>query len=204
MTLFDEATMQPAVGTPVDQRVVQHGGRRGGVGTHQSAAMKNDEWLTPPHVLQALGPFDLDPCAPAVRPWPMAAHHYTAADNGLAKPWTGRVWLNPPYGQETAKWMERMADHGNGVALIFARTETAIFFPWVWERATAWLFLKGRLHFHFVDGTRAAANSGAPSVLVAYGEANAEALARSGLAGKMLHNAELTGAPLGAAGARRP
>ena len=28
--------------------------------------MKNDEWLTPPHVLQALGPFDLDPCAPVM------------------------------------------------------------------------------------------------------------------------------------------
>lgn len=178
----------PAGDGPAERPVVRHGGGRGGIGTHQSAAMKNDEWLTPPHVLQALGPFDLDPCAPVVRPWPMAATHYTAADNGLTKPWTGRVWLNPPYGQETAKWMERMADHGNGVALIFARTETAIFFPWVWERATAWLFLKGRLHFHFVDGRRAAANSGAPSVLVAYGEANAQALACSGLAGKMLHN----------------
>ena len=166
----------------------QRGAGRGGVGTHQSAAMKNDEWLTPPHVLRALGPFDLDPCAPIVRPWPTAAHHYTAADNGLSKPWTGRVWLNPPYGQETARWMERLAEHGNGIALIFARTETGIFFPWVWDRANAWLFLKGRLHFHFVDGTRATANSGAPSVLVAYGAANAEALARSGLVGKLLSN----------------
>ncbi len=122
----------------------------------------------------------------------MAAEHYTAHDNGLAKPWTGRVWLNPPYGQETARWMERLADHGNGVALIFARTETAIFFPWVWEHATAWLFLKGRLSFYFPDGSRAAANGGAPSVLVAYGANNADALAASGLAGKLLHNARLS------------
>jgi hypothetical protein len=159
-----------------------------GMGGHQSAAMERDEWLTPPHVLQALGPFDLDPCAPVSRPWPMAAHHYTAHDDGLKRPWTGRVWLNPPYGRETARWMERLADHGNGVALIFARTETAIFHPWVWGHAAGLLFLKGRLHFHFTDGRRAAANAGAPSVLVAYGEANARALAACSLPGKFLLN----------------
>jgi hypothetical protein len=148
--------------------------------------MERDEWLTPPNVLGALGAFDLDPCAPVVRPWPMATEHYTAADNGLAKPWRGRVWLNPPYGGETARWMERLADHGNGIALIFARTETGIFFPWVWERASALLFLKGRLHFHYVDGRRAKANGGAPSVLIAYGSNNVEALRSSGLAGKLV------------------
>jgi hypothetical protein len=159
---------------------------RGGIGTHQSAAMKNDEWLTPPHVLSALGSFDLDPCAPVIRPWPTAREHYSEA--GLDKPWRGRVWLNPPYGSETAQWMERMATHDNGIALIFARTETAIFFPWVWARASALLFLRGRLHFHFVDGTRAKANSGAPSVLVSYGVDNAHVLARCGLPGKFLQN----------------
>jgi hypothetical protein len=158
------------------------------MGSHQSAAMERDEWLTPPHVLAALGAFDLDPCAPRVRPWETAAQHYTANDNGLAKPWHGRVWLNPPYGAEAPRWMERLADHGNGIALIFARTETATFFPWVWEHATALLFLKGRLHFHYVDGRRAEANAGAPSVLIAYGPENAAVLAGCGLAGKLLHN----------------
>ena len=157
-----------------------------GMGGHQSAAMQRDEWLTPPHVLQALGQFDPDPCAPVVRPWPMADSHYTAADNGLAKPWSGRVWLNPPYGQETARWMERLADHGQGTALIFARTETATFFPWVWEHASALLFLKGRLHFHFVDGRRAPANAGAPSVLIAYGSRDAGILKSCGLPGRFL------------------
>ena len=185
---MEEEQLTLADAGPLERMVVQPVPERAGMGTHQSAAMKNDEWLTPPHVLQALGPFDLDPCAPVARPWPMAAAHYTAHDSGLTKPWRGRVWLNPPYGQETGRWMQRLAEHGNGIALIFARTETAIFFPWVWERATAWLFLKGRLHFHYVDGTRAAANSGAPSVLVAYGDNNAKALECSGLPGKLLHN----------------
>ena len=147
-----------------------------GIGGHQSAKMKNDEWLTPPDLLAKLGEFDLDPCAPISPPWRTAARHYSVLDNGLMQPWHGRVWLNPPYGRDTAIWLKRLADHGDGVALIFARTETEMFFEQVWERADALLFLRGRLYFHHVDGTRAAANSGAPSVLIAYGARNFDCL----------------------------
>lgn len=159
---------------------------RNGVGGHQSARMRSDEWLTPPFVLDALGSFDLDPCSPVSRPWKTARKHYTIEDNGLNQVWQGRVWLNPPYGQQTEEWMRRLAGHGNGVALIFARTETAIFFPWVWARADAVLFLKGRLHFHNVKGERAKANAGGPSVLVAYGLNNARTLRDCGLPGACL------------------
>lgn len=161
-----------------------------GIGSHQSARMKNDEWLTPPHVLRALGQFDLDPCAPVVRPWPMADRHYTAEDDGLAHPWAGRVWLNPPYGLEAASWLARLAAHGTGTALIFARTETAMFSEHVWSKAHALLFLRGRLHFHYVDGARAAVNGGAPSVLIAYGERDAEILKTCGLPGAFVPLAE--------------
>lgn len=154
-----------------------------GIGGHQSARMQNDEWLTPPHVLQALGHFDLDPCAPVARPWATVSRHYTVQDDGLAQPWAGRIWLNPPYGQQAAAWLHRLAEHGRGIALIFARTETQMFFEHVWERATALLFLRGRLHFHYVDGKRAAANGGAPSVLIAYGKQDAEILRACGLPG---------------------
>ena len=71
-----------------------------GMGSHQSARAIKDEWLTPPHILSALGKFDLDPCASVARPWGTAAVHYTREDNGLTKPWLGRVWCNPPYGRE--------------------------------------------------------------------------------------------------------
>jgi len=74
-----------------------------------------------------------------------------------------------------------MAEHGNGIALIPARTETAMFYECVWGRADAVLFLQGRPHFHRVDGSRAPFNSGAPICLVAYGVANVAALERSGL-----------------------
>lgn len=157
-----------------------------GMSGHQSARMGKDEWLTPPEIIGALGVFDLDPCAPVVRPWPTAAHHYTVVDDGLVQPWYGRVWLNPPYGLQAAKWLERMVSHGNGIAIIPARTETAIFFWFVWPCADALLFIQGRPHFYHVDGSRAKGNSGAPIVLIAYGSANVEALRRSGIAGKLV------------------
>lgn len=148
---------------------------------HQSARMKNDEWLTPPEIIESLGAFDLDPCAPINRPWATASIHYTINDNGLMQPWDGRVWCNPPFGREAVKWLRRMAEHGNGIALIPARTETAMFYETVWGAADAVLFIQGRPHFHYADGRRAPFNSGAPICLVAYGIQNVSALVNSGL-----------------------
>lgn len=157
-----------------------------GMGGHQSRRAVTTEWLTPPDILKSLGPFDLDPCAPVTSPWRIAAKHYTRLDDGLAKEWFGRVWLNPPYGRETHRWLARLADHGNGIALIFARTETCQFFDYVWPTASAVMFLKGRLHFHRPDGRRAPRNAGAPSVLVAYGRNNVAALQSCRLPGKFI------------------
>jgi hypothetical protein len=148
---------------------------------HQSAAMKNDEWLTPPEIIHALGTFSLDPCAPINRPWDTAIKHYTIADDGLKLPWFGRVWLNPPFGREAIKWLRRLREHGNGIALIPARTETAMFFETVWGVADGVLFIQGRPHFHYVDGRRAPFNSGAPIALIAYGKNNNKALKNSQL-----------------------
>ena len=156
------------------------------MGTHQSASMLKDEWLTPPEIIEALGEFNLDPCSPIHRPWSTAKYHYTIDHDGLLQPWKGRVWLNPPYGLLAAKWLERLAYHGNGIALIFARTETKMFFEQVWNKADALLFIKGRLYFHHIDGSRAKANAGAPSVLIAYGTANAEILKESGIDGQFI------------------
>lgn len=154
---------------------IEHADRRA-MGSHQSHGGGADEWLTPPDLLAALGPFDLDPCAPIDPPWDTAAKHYTIEDDGLRQEWSGRVWLNPPY-STAARWLARLADHGAGTALIFARTETRLWFDHVWPHASGLLFLRGRLHFHYRDGRRATANSGAPSVLVAYGDRDAAALA---------------------------
>lgn len=137
-----------------------------------------DEWLTPPFILQALGPFDLDPCAPVNRPWPMASKHYTIEDNGLSHRWYGRIWLNPPYGKQTFQWLERLSEHKNGLALIFARTETLGFHQFIWDRAHTVFFFKGRLCFHYITGERGG-TANAPSCLISYSAADTRILRKA-------------------------
>lgn len=140
------------------------------------------DWLTPPELLAALGPFDLDPCASQYQPWRTATTQFTIEDDGLARDWHGRVWCNPPYGPHAEKFLRRMAEHGNGIALIFARTETRSFQEWCWKRADAMLFMAGRVKFRLPGGGYAGP-AGAPSVLIAYGTGNVSALCHSGISG---------------------
>lgn len=159
----------------------------GGIGGHHHhTPNRTDEWLTPREILNVLGEFDLDPSSPVDRPWPTARQHFTKREDGLMRPWHGRVWLNPPYGRMTGNWMERLALHGNGVALVFARTDTAWFHRLVFGSADAVLFMLGRIAFCRADGTQMTHNSGGPSCLVAYGDQNVGTLAVCGLAGKFL------------------
>jgi len=144
---------------------------------------KSYHWLTPQHILNPLGSFFMDPCAaPSPRPWPIARHMIEPPSNGLEVPWQNRIWLNPPYGSDTGKWLERLAIHGNGIALIFARVETKVFQKFVWQKADAILFLYSRIRFLRPNGSTGQ-GPGAPSCLVAYGKENVLALDSSGIKG---------------------
>ncbi|MFI5366713.1 MAG: DNA N-6-adenine-methyltransferase [Candidatus Binatia bacterium] len=142
------------------------------------------EWYTPPLIFEALGiEFDLDPCSPGplVVPWIPARSHYTKAEDGLTRPWHGRVWMNPPYGPGIDRWLERFCEHRNGIALIFARTDTQWFHTYA-ARAEAVCFTRGRIPF--VSPATLSDHCGGPgcgSVLLAYGNRCVEALRRSGL-----------------------
>ena len=128
-----------------------------------------DEWLTPPELIHAIGPFDLDPCSPKNKPWPTALEHYTIDDDGLTKDWNGLVFCNPPYGSQTGVWLKKCANHNNCIALTFARTETKMFHDCVWNKAKSIFFFKGRLSFYHVSGIKGG-TAGAPSVLISYGD----------------------------------
>ncbi len=158
-----------------------------GIGSHTRACRgESNDWITPRYITEALGPFELDPCACIPQPWPCAKRSYTIEDDGLSKSWDGRVWLNPPYGPVTGAWLRRLAEHGNGVALVFARTETKMFVSEVWKKADALLFLWGRLYFYRPSGDKAQGNSGGPSVLIAYGKSNVHSLQTSKLPGSFV------------------
>jgi hypothetical protein len=138
------------------------------VTVHERPVGATVEWYTPPALFDALGwDFDLDPASPgaAIVPWVPADRHLTRADDGLAHEWQGRVWLNPPYGPPGVAFIERMLEHRNGLLLLPARTETAIFQRAMAE-AEAVCFLRDRLHFIRDDGFQARSSFG--SVLFAW------------------------------------
>lgn len=166
-------------------------GQRGrGMGGHQQAEGDTAEWYTPPGIIGALGlEYDLDPCSPPGGvPWIPTSRCYALEDDGLTQPWAGRVWLNPPYGPHTGQWMRRLAAHGSGIALVFARTETRWWHEVV-PAASAVCFIAGRLTFVQADGQASKFNSGAPSALVAFGETETHAVTQSGL-GMVILNSE--------------
>lgn len=155
---------------------------------HQKTIGKNDEWLTPVYIKKALfycsGWFDLDPCDAIDAPpqFRYSKFSYNINRDGLNTEWIGRIWLNPPFNRyERPEWMAKMAEHNNGIMLVPAACETEAFYKHVWGKASGILFLKGRPHFCYVDGTEAKANSGCTICLVSYGEYNLKALQNSGL-----------------------
>ena len=118
----------------------------------------SDEWETPQDLYDTIAAeFDpqLDVCA-----LPASAkcdRYFTPDDDGLSQDWAGVCWMNPPYGGEIGRWVEKAhqaAGHGaTVVCLVPARVET----NWWWDhcRYGEVRFLRGRLRFGGSD-------SGAP------------------------------------------
>lgn len=125
---------------------------KGSKGFRACRTTGKDDWGSPPPLIAALGPFDLDPCS-----WPAAQRKhfiaplcFTKADNGLTKPWPEDdfVWLNPPYGRQTRPFLDKLAQHpAGGIALVFARTDTRWAQELVFEKAHGVVFVQGRLRF---------------------------------------------------------
>jgi phage N-6-adenine-methyltransferase len=113
---------------------------------------RSDDWPTDLRFFATLeerfGPFDLDPCSTAENA--KCARFFTRADNGLEQEWTGRVFMNPPYGQTIGLWMAKAWQASQTTAelvvcLVPARTDTA----WWHDYATRGEveFVRGRLRF---------------------------------------------------------
>lgn len=145
--------------------------------THETYGKETVDWYTPPWVFEKMGiRFDLDPCHPIKRiEWIPVDKTYNINDDGLRSEWNGNVWLNPPYGKYTKDWLKKLNSHGNGIALVFSRTDCAWFHDSV-VNADSILFLKGRIKFVDGFGVSGGSGAGSGSMLVAWGKHNSDVL----------------------------
>ena len=111
----------------------------------------SDDFLTPPEIVEAMGVFDLDPCASKRSERLLAAINYRfPEDDGLMLPWQGAVFVNPPF-SELQKWVNRFILHGNGVLLVPARVEVSWFWK-LWHHADGIFFTKGPVKYLCPEG----------------------------------------------------
>lgn len=144
-----------------------------------------DEWYTPRWVIECLGQFDTDPCAApgSVRPFQTAPICYTKEDDGLSKYWKGVVWLNPPYSKPLIRqFVERLARHNNGIALLQNRVDNLLFQEVVFKYAKSMLFMRHRIKFISPNGDYKSPMYG--SCLVAFGNECDKRLRECGIEGK--------------------
>lgn len=139
------------------------------------------EWYTPPEIIErvrhTLGEISLDPasCDEAQRVV-NALCHLTQKQDGLSGNWSGKVFLNPPYGKEISKWIQKLVAEyeaksiSEAIALVPARTDT----EWFQKLSPYTLCLvKGRIKFWNSQGE--ADNSASfPSAVVYLGKFNAK------------------------------
>ncbi len=112
------------------------------------------EWGTPPDLFAALNArfaFTLDAAASDANH--KCPRYFTRESDGLAQPWTGRVWINPPYGRCIRDWIRKAVQETDRqaaelvVVLVPARCDTQWWHDHVMKRAHEVWFIRGRLSF---------------------------------------------------------
>lgn len=114
-------------------------------------ASETDLWATPREFYEKLHRvfrFDLDVCALPENA--KATNYYTPEQDGLKQAWQGNCWMNPPYGREIGRWVEKAYESAkqNGatvVCLLPARTDTRWWHDFCLKGEIH--FIKGRLKF---------------------------------------------------------
>ena len=92
---------------------------------------KDQTWETPQDLFDKLNEvfeFELDVCA--VDETAKCNKYFTPEIDGLKQEWKGNCWMNPPYGREQIKWIEKAYNESQNdakiVCLIPARPDTKV------------------------------------------------------------------------------
>ena len=177
------------LGVTNEQRTLDAASKKSSVSSKQGSSNKPEVqvssksalWSTPSEILQGvldvLGTIDLDPCCKDLkRPNAPASSYYTIQDDGLSKPWVGKVFMNPPYGDAIEPWPQKLTKEyrsGNtteAIALLPARTDTF----WMGHlNKYPRCYVRGRLKFLDIENSSGRNSAPFPSVLVYLG-ANAD------------------------------
>lgn len=147
---------------------------------------------TPRWLLEGLNArFDLDPCSPKAhspsKDYCNSFYSFENGQDGLALPWNGFVFLNPPWARGAKRqWIQKLYDHGNGIALVRSGTDAAFLHDYPPD---AMFLLRGRVKYLLPEGeTERVRKGGAsgpfePSQILAYGPAAMDVLAECSLTG---------------------
>jgi len=109
------------------------------------------DWATPLKIYDKLNAefhFTLDPCATEDNA--KCDKYFTIKEDGLKQSWKGEVvFMNPPYGRDIKKWIEKAWNESRGgatvVCLVPSRTDTRWWHRYCMKGEIR--FIEGRLHF---------------------------------------------------------
>lgn len=118
---------------------------------------KTEEWTTPKYLFDEINrEFLLNTDVCATKENAKLEAYWSKKDNGLNQDWTGlRCWMNPPYGRDIGRWVEKAATRGADivVSLLPADTDTRWFHKYILPENEVGnglpiiRFIKGRLNF---------------------------------------------------------
>lgn len=127
---------------------------------------RDQTWETPQDLFDKLNSvfnFNIDVCA--VPETAKCNIYFTPEIDGLKQEWEGVCWMNPPYGREQIKWIEKASkENATTVCLIPARPDTKVWHDTIFKKAKAICFIKGRLKF---GGSKESAPF--PNALIVFG-----------------------------------
>jgi hypothetical protein len=143
----------------------------------QQEQLTSDDYYTPRWVFDRMGlRFDVDVCAPPGGvEWVPADRYYDQAADGLAQPWEGRVWMNPPF-SDCAPWTRRFVEHRHGVCVV--QVSKSKHSAALWQAADAVTFVGG---FAFCDAMSAEGQVYMPCWFAAFGDECVDAIGRLGV-----------------------